>query len=122
MNLRWCRTTVQQAKEKLLGGERETVAVRTFGLAISARVCIQEEMDCGHVASSTNSCKISKVAIAATLRIPFFSFQNLYAVLPSGGVNNKDHCNEWHENGQRKSEDDANEERLFLPDANHQAN
>ena len=62
------------------------------------------------------------VAIATTLPIPFSSFQNLYDVRPSGGVRNKDHCNEWHENGKRKSEDDANEERLFLPDVNHQTN
>ena len=72
--------------------------------------------------SSTISCKISKVAITLTLPIPFFSFQNLYDGLPSAVVRNKDHCNEWYENGKRNSEDDANDERLFLPDENYQAN
>ena len=73
-------------------------------------------------ASLANSCKIKMVAIATTLPFPFFSFQDLYDVLFSGRVRTKDHCNERHENGKRNSEDDANDERLFLPDANYQAN
>ena len=60
--------------------------------------------------------------MATTLPIPLFSFQNLYDVLPSVRVRMKEHSNERHENGKRNSEDDANEERLFLPDQNYQAN
>ena len=62
------------------------------------------------------------VVIATRLPIPFISFQNVYDVLLSGGVRIKDHCNEGHENGKRNSEDDANDERLCLPNTNHQAN
>ena len=65
---------------------------------------------------------INMVAIAITLPIPFFSFQNVYDVLLSGRMRIKYHSNEGHENGKRNSEDDANDKRLSLPDANYQAN
>ena len=76
----------------------------------------------GQAASSANSCKVRKMAIATTLPIPFFSFQNLYDILLSGRVRIKYHCNERRENGKRNGGDDANDERLFLPDPNYQAN
>ena len=61
------------------------------------------------------------VAIATTLPFPYFSFQNLYDVLLSGRVRNKDHRNEGYEKDKRNSEDDASDERLFFPDVNYQA-
>jgi len=79
------------------------------GQRVGAGNFCQGKMNCGHAASSTNSCKISMVAMATTLPIPLFSFQNLYDVLLSGRVRVKEHSNEGHENGKRNSEDDAND-------------
>ena len=62
------------------------------------------------------------VPTATTLPLPYVSSQNLYDVLLSVRVRIKDHWNERYENGKRNSEDDADDERLFIPDVNYQAN